>query len=366
MISTVTNTVARFRDPRRLAGIGIFVLGIVAFLLIAPPELVNNLDTMILSVGFATATIQSAVPLALAGIGGLYAEKSGVINIGLEGLLIVGAFVSVAVPYALGAPRGPLSPRLALWVGFFTAVISSTLLAWLFGVICIRYKADQIIAGLAVWLLALGAAPFGAVVIFGSKNGGGVGIFNRITIPGLAQIPVVGEILFHAYPTTYLMFILVPLAWWVLNRTPYGTWVKASGEHPEALDTAGVNVNRVRYSAVLLSGALSGIGGAAITLTSTGRFIGAGSTMVQGRGFIAIVTYLMGNYNPVGTFLAGILFAGVDALQYRAQQVPEVSAAVPADIVGIIPHISVIIVLVFFGYTRIPARAGEHYEPGEE
>jgi ABC-type uncharacterized transport system permease subunit len=353
-------------DTRRLASIGFILLIIIVVLLISPPELVRNLDNMILEIGFLTATIQSSVPIALAGIGGLYAEKSGVINIGLEGLLIVGAFVSVATAFALGEPRGPLDERTALWVGFFVAVLASTLLAFLFGVICIRWKADQIIAGLAIWLLALGAAPFGAVVIFGSKNGGGVGVFNRISIPVLAEIPVLGPVFFDAYPTTFIMFITVPLAWWVLNRTPYGNWVKASGEHPEALDTAGVNVNLVRYSTVLVSGVLSGIGGAALALTSAGRFVGAGQTMVEGRGFIAIVTYLMGNYNPFGTFLAGSLFAGMDALQIRAQQIQEVSAAVPADIVGIVPHVSVIIVLVFFGYTRIPAKAGEHYEPGED
>jgi ABC-type uncharacterized transport system permease subunit len=366
MISVVTGAVDALRDTKRLASIGILALIIIGLLAIAPPELVRNLDNMILEVGFLTATIQSAVPLALAGIGGLYAEKSGVINIGLEGLLIVGAFVSVATAYALGEPRGPLEPRTALWTGFVVAVMASAALAMLFGVICIRWKADQIIAGLAVWLLALGAAPFGAVVIFGSKNGGGVGVFNRITIPVLADIPVLGEVFFDAYPTTYIMFLVVPLAWWVLNRTPYGTWIKASGEHPEALDTAGVNVNLVRYSTVLISGILSGIGGAALALTSAGRFVGAGQTMVEGRGFIAIVTYLMGNYNPIGTFLAGSLFAGMDALQIRTQQIPEVSAAVPSDIVGIVPHVSVIVVLVFFGYTRIPAKVGEHYEPGEE
>lgn len=363
MISTVTDAVGSLRDePRRLAGVAIF-LGIVALVLVlAPPELLANLDRIVLSQGFLNATLQAAVPLALAGIGGLYAEKSGVINIGIEGLLIAGAFSSVTVTYFL---TGPLDPRLALWGGFLGAIVVSTLLAMLFAVICIRYKADQIIAGLAVWLLALGAAPFGAVVVFGSKNTGGVGVFNRIAIPVLSELPYVGTVLFDAYPTTYIMFIVVPLAWWVLNRTPYGTWVKASGEHPEALDTAGVNVQRVRYSAVAISGVLSGIGGASLTLASAGRFIGSGQTMVEGRGFIAIVTYLMGNYNPIGTFLAGTLFAGMEALQLRAQQIPEVSAAIPSDLVGIVPHVSVILVLVFFGYTRIPARAGEHYEPGE-
>jgi simple sugar transport system permease protein len=181
-------------------------------------------------------------------------------------------------------------------------------------------------------------------------------------VPVLADLPVVGPTLFDAYPTTYMMFVVVPLAWYVLKRTPYGTWVEASGEHPEALDTVGRDVRATRYASVLVSGVLSGIGGAALTLSSAGRFIGTGSTMVDGRGFIAIVTYLMGNYNPIGTFLSAMLFAGMDSFQIRLQQL---GIDVPASLIGIVPHVSVIVVLVFFGYTRIPDRAGEHYESGE-
>jgi simple sugar transport system permease protein len=122
-------------------------------------------------------------------------------------------------------------------------------------------------------------------------------------------------------------------------------------------------VRRTRYASVLVSGILSGIGGAALTLSSAGRFIGTGATMVDGRGFIAIVTYLMGNYNPIGTFLSAMLFAGMESFQIRLQQL---GIDVPAALIGIIPHVSVIVVLVFFGYTRIPDRAGEHYESGDE
>ncbi|MFB6186771.1 MAG: ABC transporter permease, partial [Halobacteriaceae archaeon] len=117
-------------------------------------------------------------------------------------------------------------------------------------------------------------------------------IFNRITVPILADIPIIGQVFFNAFPTTYITLLVVPVAWYVLNYTPYGTWVKASGEHPEALDTAGVNVRKIRYSGVIISGILCGVGGASLTLSSAGRFIGTGPTMVDGRGFIGIVTYL--------------------------------------------------------------------------
>jgi simple sugar transport system permease protein len=358
---TETGLGESLRQHRRtLGGVGALVSLLVVVLLLVPGDVVSQIDNVVLSVGFLTATLQAAVPLAMAGIGGLYAEKSGVINIGLEGLLIISAFTSVVVTFFL---TGTVGDQLAVWLGFLAAVAASTLFALLFAVVCIDFKADQIIAGLAIWLLALGVAPFSSRVIFGRVNSAGVPVFDQIAIPVLEDIPVIGEVFFVAFPTTYIMLITVPVAAYVLHRTPYGTWVKASGEHPEALDTAGVNVRLVRYSSVLVSGVLSGVGGAALTLSSAGRFIGTGATMVDGRGFIGIVTYLMGNYNPVWTFAAANLFAGMDAFQIRLQQL---GIDVPAALIGIIPHLSVIIVLVFFGYTRIPARVGEHYESGEE
>jgi len=155
----------------------------------------------------------------------------------------------------------------------------------------------------------------------------------------------------------------VPVAWYVLKFTSFGMWVRASGEHPEALDTAGVNVNRVRYISIMISGAFSGIGGSALTLSTVGQFIGQGQTIVSGDGFIGIVAYLMGNYNPLGTFGAAVLFAGVDAYQVRMQQI---GIDIAPRLFGAIPYAAVIVVLVLFGYTRIPERAGENYESGDE
>jgi len=159
------------------------------------------------------------------------------------------------------------------------------------------------------------------------------------------------------------MLVIVPLAWYVLKFTRFGMWVRASGEHPEALDTAGVDVNRIRYASVLVSGVLCGLGGSSMTLATVGQFIGQGQTIVGGRGFIGIVAYLMGNYNPLGTAAAAALFAGLDAMQVRLQQI---GLDIAPEIVGVLPHMSVIIVLVFFGYTRIPAAAGDNYESGDE
>jgi simple sugar transport system permease protein len=175
-------------------------------------------------------------------------------------------------------------------------------------------------------------------------------------------VPVAGAF-FDATPVVYLMFVAVAASWYVLNRTAFGRWVRASGENPRALDTAGVDVTRVRYAAVLLSGVLAGFGGAALSL-SLGQFTGNGPTMVNGKGFIAIVAYLFGNYNPVGALLSTALFAGLDALQLRLQAGSVI--AVPRPLVRTIPYVTVVVVLTLVGRTRIPAAAGDHYESGEE
>ncbi|MFW6376793.1 MAG: ABC transporter permease [archaeon] len=304
------------------------------------------------------SALRLTVPIAFAAIGGIFAEKSGVINIGLEGLLIIAAFAGVAVADAIGG-----TSQTAAWVGFFAAIGASTLIALLFAIITIRYKADQIIAGLAVWLVALGLAPFGSKIIWGERSSDSVATLNNWTIPVLSDVPILGPAVFDANPTVYMLLVAAPAAWFVMNRTQFGRWVRASGENPKALDTAGVDVSRVRYVGVTLSGVLCGIGGAGLSLGQVGQFVGTGATMVDGRGWIGITAYLFGNYNPLGAFGASFLFASLDALQFRLQQV---GAGFPPEIVQMVPYVSVIVVLALVGHTRIPDAAGQHYESGEE
>jgi ABC-type uncharacterized transport system permease subunit len=159
----------------------------------------------------------------------------------------------------------------------------------------------------------------------------------------------------------YMLFVAVVASWYVFERTAFGRWIRASGENPKALDTAGVSVTRVRYAAVLISGVLAGMGGAALSL-DLGQFTGNGPTMVNGKGFIAIVAYLFGNYNPVGTFFSTMLFAGLDALQTVLQTQ---GIGVPRQLIRITPFVVVIVVLALVGRTRLPEAAGEHYETEE-
>ena len=374
----------------------------------------------IVDVSYVSSALRLAVPIAFAALGGIFAEKSGVINIGLEGLLIASAFTGVAVAHWLtkstGGGVGVLPGTLFLlvlvliavgslaslglvgddaretlvgvgvalggtlllvvltllltsaaqtgvWLAFYAAVASSVLLSLLFAVVTIEYRADQIIAGLAVWLIALGAAPFASYVLWGTINSPNVDTLSQWTVPGLVEIPAVGPVLFDANPPVFMLLVAVPLAWYVLYETSFGYWVRASGENPKALDTAGVDVRRVRYGAVLLSGFLSGVGGAGLSLGQVGNFVGSGPTMVDGKGWIGITAYLFGNYNPLGAFGASFLFAALDSLQFRVQQL---GYNLPSSLVETIPYLAVIVVLALVGRTRIPDAAGEHYESGED
>ncbi|WP_144900807.1 ABC transporter permease [Halobellus captivus] len=316
-----------------------------------PDSIVGTFADVVTSRNTLSSALRLSVPIAFAALGGIFSEKSGVINIGLEGLLIISAFTAIYVTDVTGG----------VWVGFGGGVLASVLLALLFAVVTIEFRADQIIAGLAVWLIALGLAPFASQVIYGGPNTPTVPTPGSITVPVLADIPFFGA-LFSASPSVYLLFLAVGLSWYVFERTTFGRWIRASGENPKALDTAGVSVTRVRYAAVLLSGVLSGMGGAALSL-DLGQFTGNGPTMVNGKGFIAIVAYLFGNYNPIGAFLSTLLFAGLDAMQTVLQLQ---GIGVPRQLIRITPFVVVIVVLALVGRTRIPEAAGEHYESGEE
>ncbi len=345
----------------RIAGASVAIAAVLAVLGLVFPNSALGKIVGTINASYVSAALRFTVPIGFAALGGIFAEKSGVTNIGLEGHLIISAFTGVAVADALAGSGS--ATQTTLWLGFFAAVLASTLFALLFAVVCIEFKADQIIAGLAVWLIALGLAPFASKILWGGINSPSVGTLSNWRIPLLAKIPVIGPILFDANPTVYMLLLAVPLTWFVLNETAFGRWVKASGENPMALDTVGVDVHRVRYASVLISGTLAGIGGAGLSLGQAGLFNGSGATMVDGRGWIGITAYLFGNYNPLGAFGASFLFASLDALQLRLQQV---GFSVPRELIGVIPYVTVIIVLVFVGHTRTPDAAGEPYESGEE
>jgi simple sugar transport system permease protein len=352
---SVADYAARNRLTVGVVGIlvAVLVVGGVATLLDLP-------GAELLTVGAFQRALQAAMPIALAAIGGLYAEKSGVFNIGLEGFMIFGALTGAAAPWLLAG--GGSVGQADLWVGLVAAVVVCSLLAVAFAVLTVTYAANQIVAGLAVWFIGLGFGPFTATVIWGGVSSPTLPNIDNLTVPILSAIPVVGRLVFDSSPLVLLTVLLTVAAWVVLYRTRYGYWVRAAGESPSALDTAGVDVNRVRYATVIFSGAMAGLAGATLSIGIGSGFTGTGATVVDGRGWIAIVAYLFGNYNPIGTFLASLLFGAMDMLQIQLQTI---GITLPGSITGLFPYVAVLVVLTLIGYTRVPAAVGEPYDTEE-
>ncbi|EMA55894.1 ABC transporter permease [Halococcus salifodinae] len=332
--------------------VALIAIGVLGTLLLDLPV------EALLTVGFVERSFQAAAPIALAAVGGLYAEKSGVFNVGLEGFMIFGAVNAAAIMWIVG---GSSPGQSDLWIAVFASGLLTLVYVIPFAVLVIRYKANQLVAGLAVWFIGLGFGPFTAVLVWGSRNSPGLTTINDLTIPFLAEIPVLGPVLFDSSPLVLFALLVTVVAWIVLFRTRYGYWLQAAGENPEALDTAGISVTRVRYAATIFSGVMAGLGGA-VLLAQAGSFTGTGETMVAGRGWIAIVAYLFGNYNPIGAAAAALLFGGLDMLQIQFQTA---GISVPNKLVNLFPYVIVIVVLTIWGSTRVPSAVGESYESEE-
>jgi simple sugar transport system permease protein len=348
-------SVTEYAGDRRLRLAGLAVVAVAALAAVATAVFGIPLRRIV-TAGYVARSIRLAAPITLAAIGGLYAEKSGVFNIGLEGFMIFGAFFAAVGTYAVGA-----GGAVHAWFGIAFAVALTTVLTVLFAVLLIRYEADQIVAGLGVWFIGLGLAPFTASIIWGTRNSPRLPGVGQLTVPGLSEIPYLGRILFDQSPLVWLTGLIVAASWVFLYRTKYGYWIQAAGENPEALDTAGVDVNRVRYAAVIFSGAMAGLGGA-VLLAHSSSFVGTGQTMVDGRGWLGIVAYLFGNYNPLGAAAAALLFGGVDMLQGQLQTL---NIELSSRLLGLLPYVVVIVVLAGWGKTRVPSSVGEPYETEE-
>jgi simple sugar transport system permease protein len=276
------------------------------------------------------SAIRQSTPLLLAALGGLYSERSGVINIALEGLMLAGAFTAATVTYVSGSP----------WIGLAAGVGAGVLVALIHGLACIKFKADQVVSGTAINILFLGVPALLSGAFFQSTG----------ATPQLPQ----GQLMPLA--PIVLAFLLVPVTWYVLNRTPFGLRLRAVGENPEAADTAGVNVARVRFAAVMVSGALAAIGGAYLSIGQSSLFA---RNMSAGRGFIALAALIFGKWRPVQTMLACLLFGFADALSIQMQGVSQV----PVQFIQIVPYALTIVVLAgFIGHSRAPRALGIPYQ----
>jgi general nucleoside transport system permease protein len=303
-------------------------------------------DDFLTSFGTLLAsTIRNSTPLIFAALGGMFSERSGVVNIGLEGLMLISAFAGV-----VGAS---LSGSALVGLGF--ALAAGLIFALIHALMCITFEADQIISGTAINLLALGGTGFLMVQIFGSGGTSPrVPGFEDVAIPLLSDIPLIGPALFNQSLLVYLMYILIPITWFVVFRTPFGLRLRATGEVPEAVDTAGVSVTRMRYYGVALSGLLAACGGVYLSMGILSAFT---EGMTNGRGFIALAALIFGRWNPIGAAGAALLFGFALAVTY---QVPQ--EVIPLEFIQMLPYILTIVALAAFGGRAIaPAAIGKPY-----
>ncbi|MFN2167221.1 MAG: ABC transporter permease, partial [Anaerolineae bacterium] len=304
--------------------------------------------------GMVQSTLMAATPLTLGAMAGIFCERSGIINIAIEGMMLAGAFAAVAFASLFDS----------LWMGLLAASLVGGLMAALHAVLSIKYKVDQIISGTVINILAAGGTRFLNLRLLEPAGMSTPGSFALIRIPVLADIPIIGPILFVNQPTVYIMLILLVVVNWVIFFTPWGLRMRACGEHPRAADTVGVHVNRMRYISVVLGGLIAGIGGAYFSLGIVGTFE---DNMTRGQGFVALAAMIFGNWNPVGGFLAALLFGFADALQVKMQilqpVLPFINVPIPPEFLQMAPYILTIVVVAgVVGRAIAPAAEGKPYE----
>ncbi|HSV30749.1 MAG TPA: ABC transporter permease [Atribacteraceae bacterium] len=302
----------------------------------------------ILNLALLAATIRMATPLILTAIGGVFTERSGVTNIGMEGMMLFGAFFGVLASYWTGSP----------WWGMVGGVAAGGVAGAIHALLAIKYSANQIVSALGINVLALGLTPYLSAITWGSRGASDeVAGLPRWEIPLIREIPVISEILGPHAPTVFLMVAIVVVAQIVLFKTKWGLRVRAVGEFARAAATAGVPVQQTRYICVVISGILSGLAGVHLALGHLAMFSWG---MTGGRGFIALAVMIFGNWRPYRTLAAGLVFGFADALQIRLQ-----GLGVPVQFMQMIPYLVTIAVLAgVMGRSRPPADIGKPYEAG--
>jgi len=292
-------------------------------------------DLLTSSLELFGSTLRVSTPLLFAALGGMMSERSGVINIALEGIMLMGAFGATTVALATHSP----------WLGAVGAVIISVLFTVFYAVSVIELKANQIVAGMAMNMLAAGITPFLSKVFYNSST-------------STPSLPL--ELRFQSAPV-WAAWICVLLSWLWMNHTPSGLWVRFAGEHPEALDSAGVGVKRVRWGAVLMSGCLAGLGGASLSVFLASSFT---RNMTAGRGFMALAALIFGKWKPIPTALACLFFGFSDAMQIRLQGVVLWGTEpVPVQFIQILPYLVTVLVLAgVVGQSRAPRALGQPFD----
>jgi len=282
-------------------------------------------------VSVAAAAIRIATPLLLAALGELVAERSGVYNMGLEGMMLMGALTGYLAAFGSGS----------LWVGVAAAGLTGALMAFVFAVMVITLKVEQIVTGLAVNLLGAGLSTYWLRAAFSDSGQTPViPFFQNVPIPLLADLPVAGPVLFNQKTLTYAAFLAVPAVWFFLFRTRYGLIVRCAGDNPKALDVKGVSVAAVQYCAVVFGGLMAGLGGAFLSVGSPARFV---PDMTNGRGWLAIIIVIAGLWRPWAILAATLVFSFLDALQLQIQGI---GIAIPYQLLLMMPYVAAILALM--------------------
>lgn len=293
------------------------------------------------------STLRQAAPLLLTSLGGLFSERSGVVNIALEGMILFGAAAAAITVNRIEVATGGLEAFWIPWVGLLAGAAVGGLVGLVHAIASIKYRADQIVSGTAINIAALGAPSIVLQVLYNNTSTSQE-VRNRLPNVDLGPSSVSILVIFA--------FLLVPVVWWVLFKTPWGLRLRAVGEHPEAAETMGVNVIRMRYTAVILSGVLAGIAGAYLSIGFLNQFIRA---MSAGAGFIALAALIFGKWHPFGVLGATLLFGFAQALAIQLQG----GDILPATIVQALPFILTMLVLAgFIGRSRPPAAVGKPYD----
>ena len=301
-------------------------------------------------VGLLAGSIALAVPLVFGAMAGVLGERSGVVNIAIDGQLLAGAFAAALVGSITGS----------VWGGLVGAMFAGALVALILGIFAITYFVDQIIVGVVLNVLVIGVTSFlfTQVMVPNAASLNSPPRFSRLPIPILSEIPLVGPVLFRQTAIVYLLYVLVAVVSWALYRTRWGLRLRAVGEHPKAADTVGIKVNMTRYRTILIGGAMAGMGGAFYTLVSVPQF---NRELTGGAGYIALAAVIFGKWDPIKATLAALLFGFASNLQ---GVLSAIGSPVPSEFMLMLPYlVTIFAVAGLVGRSRPPAADGQAYRP---
>ena len=308
----------------------------------------NEIFTSTVIVGILTSAVRLATPYLYASIGEAFAQTSGVVNLGVDGIMLVGGFAGFYVTLITGN----------VWLGLLAAMIAGLLMGLLMSVISVTLKAEQGISGIGLYMFGLGLSSLLFKELVGTVKT--IDGFSAVRIPLLGNIPYLGDIFFNQSILVYAAFLLVPLAWFVLDKTTLGLKIKSVGQNPAAADSLGVSVDRVRYFSVCLGATLAGLAGASLSLSLVNLFQ---ENLTAGLGFIAVALVYFGGWRPLGILGGALLFSTVNSLQLWLQVL---GAEIKSDILVMLPYILTIVALAFAANrARQPAALNKPFERGE-